>query len=78
MNKPQRNWSPTEKECFALLLGTREWEIYSIPRPITLISDHNPLVWLRQQKDPRRKYAGWITELEQVQYSTVYKKVSQT
>ena len=39
LTKSQRNWSPTEKECFASLLATRKWEVYLIPRPITLISD---------------------------------------
>ena len=26
--------------------------------------DHNPLVWLRQKRDPRGKFASWLLELE--------------
>ena len=36
-----------------------------------LITDHNPLKWLREQKDPRGKYARWIVELEALPYEII-------
>ena len=35
-------------------------------------TDHNPLKYLRKQKDPRGKFARWITELEEFNYTIEY------
>ena len=37
-----------------------------------MLSDHNPLVYLRTQKDPRGKFARWIAELEAFDYNIQY------
>ena len=37
-----------------------------------LNSDHNPLTHLREQKDPLGKFARWIAELEEFNYSVHY------
>lgn len=73
LSPSQRKWSTTEKECFALIQATRKWEVYLRANPFTLYTDHNPLVWLRKQKDPRGKFARWTVELEQFEYSITYK-----
>ena len=36
--------------------------------------NHNPLVWLRRQKDLRGKFARWIQELEILAYEIKYVK----
>ena len=38
-----------------------------------LVSDHEPLQWLRKQKDPRGKFGRWILELEQYDYHFKHK-----
>ena len=40
---------------------------------LILRSDHEPLQWLRKQRDPRGKFARWIMELEQYDYQFEYK-----
>ena len=40
---------------------------------ILLRSDHQPLQWLRKQKDPRGKFSRWIMELEQYDLKIKYK-----
>ena len=61
----QRNWAPITKEAFALVLAIRHWHVYLAGTEFSLRSDHNPLVHLREQKDPRGKFARWIAELEE-------------
>ena len=56
----QKNWAPTTKEAYALVLAVRHWNVYLAGRHFTLHSDHNPLVYMRKQKDPRGKFARWI------------------
>ena len=71
----QRNYSASEIECWALISATRKWDVYVSAAPeVILISDHNPLTWLRRQRDPRRKFARWIAELECLNYTVVYRK----
>ena len=65
----QKNYSAGELECWALIAASRKFRKYLQAAPsIRFISDHNPLVWLRQQKDPRGKFARWIQELEMFNY----------
>ena len=65
----QKNYSAGELECWVLIAASRKFRKYLQAAPsICFISDHNPLVWLREQKDPRGKFARWIQELETLNY----------
>ena len=46
--------------------------MYLAGQSFILNSDHNPLVQLRQKKDPRGKFANWLTELEEYDYTVKY------
>ena len=39
-----------------------------------MVTDHNPLIWLRQQKDPRNKFARWLLGLESYDYTIEYRR----
>ena len=71
-DKAQQNWAPTTAEAFALVLTVRHWYVYLAGTSFILNSDHNPLVYLRNQKDPRGKFGCWITELEEFDYMVKY------
>jgi len=60
--KPQINWNASEKEFFAIIWITRKWSVYCTKRPI-IQSDHLSINGIRKQKDPRHKFARWISEL---------------
>ena len=68
----QQNWAATTKEAFALVLATRHWYVYLAGTHFVLNSDHNPLVYLRNLKDPRGKIGRWILELEEFNYTVKY------
>ena len=68
----QKNWSATTKEAFALVSAVRHWQVYLAGTTFVLNSDHNPLTHLREQKDPRGKFARWLAELEEFDYSVQY------
>ena len=72
VKKSQKGWAPTTKEAFALILAVRHWYVYLAGNHFILKSDHNPLVYLREQKDPRGKFARWIMELEEYDYEICY------
>ena len=65
----QRNYSAGERECWPIIAATRKWRTYCrAASKLNIITDHHPLKWLREQKDPRGKYARWILELEELPY----------
>ena len=69
----QKNYSTGELECWAIIAASRKFRKYLQAAPsICFLSDHNPLVWLREQKDHRGKFARWIQELETLSYRIVH------
>ena len=55
-----------------LIARTRKWHTYCpAAAKLYLITDHNPLKWLRKQKNPLEKYTRWIVELEALPYETI-------
>ena len=72
LQSSQKNWSATSKEGFALFCAVRHRHVYLSGTKFVLNSDHNALTHLREQKDPRGKFARWIAELEEYNYSVYY------
>lgn len=72
LTKVEKRYSVTERECLALVWATRRFRVYLQGRHFLLRTDHNPLVHLRQSKDPRGKLARWILELEALDYELKY------
>lgn len=78
LTSAQRNYAAGELEAWALIAALRKWwEYLQAAKKVYFISDHNPLVWMKQKKDPRGKFARWLLELEMVQdYEILYRKGS--
>ena len=72
LDKSKRNWSTHTKEDYAFIAAVRHWNVYLSGKPFALLSDHNSLVYLRNSKDPRGKFARWIAELEEFEYNIEY------
>ena len=61
-------------EAWALVAATRKWELYLRGAgKVHLITDHNPLSWLRSQRDPRHTYARWLMELDEFPYEIKFR-----
>ena len=57
LSASQRNYSAGQLEAWALIAAVRKWRVYLRPAPkVEIITDHNPLRWLREQRDPRHTY----------------------
>ena len=53
-------------------MAVKHWDVYLAGQKYIIRSDHDPLVQLRKMKDPRGKFARWITQLEEYSYSIEY------
>ena len=69
----ERNYSATARETLAAVFGCEYFRQYLQGVKFKLRTDHNPLVWLRSMKEPKRPYSGWIVRLEQFNYEMVYR-----
>jgi len=67
------NYSTTELECLAIVYGIKQFRPYLYGRKFTILSDHRPLAWLFNLKDPLSKLARWRIQLEQYDYVIKYK-----
>ena len=73
LEKSERAYSATARETLAAVFGCEYFREYLQGRKFILRSDHNPLVWLRGMKEPKRPYSGWIMRLEQFEYKIQYR-----
>ena len=54
LSPSQQNYSAGQLEAWALVAATRKWSVYlKGARGIVLLTDHCPLKWLKEQKDPK-------------------------
>ena len=73
LEKSERNYSATARETLAAVFGCEYFRQYLQGRKFLLRTDHNPLVWLRGMREPKRPYSGWIVRLEQFDYQMQYR-----
>ena len=74
LSSSQRNYSAGQLEAWAIVLAARKWSVFLRAAPEAIfLTDHCPLQWLKNQKDPRHTYARWVIELEELPYRIEYR-----
>lgn len=74
LNKSECNYSTTEKELLAILFGCKTFRPYLYGHKFLIVTDHRPLKWLFNHKDPSSKLQRWRLKLEEFEYEIVYRK----
>ena len=67
LNKPQSNYSTTEKECLALILALAHFEVYissSAVHPVIVFGDHNPLTFIDKILCKNQRLLRWSLMLK--------------
>ena len=73
----EQNWHIRDKEVFALIFAIRKFRHYLLGRQFHWYTDHFGLQWLHNTKDPRGRYARWIEELEEFQFSIHFRRAEE-
>lgn len=68
----EQNYSTIEKELLAIIWVTTYFHPYIYGVPFEILSDHNPLVWLNNMKEPNMKLQRWRFRLSEYNFKTKY------
>lgn len=66
LNDHQKNYSVIEQEALALIWALQHFEVYvgSVAGPVTIFTDHNPLVFLKSIQNPNQRLMRWSLFLQ--------------
>lgn len=77
LNKAERNYDTTEKELLAIIWAVKHFRPYLYGKQFKIITDHKPLTWLFNSKDPTTRLVRWRLKLEEYNYKILYKEGKQ-
>ena len=73
LTNPEKNYYTTEKELLAIVWNCKQYRPYLYGRKFTIVTDHKPLTWVFNVKDPSSRLLRWRLKLEELYYEVVYK-----
>jgi hypothetical protein len=74
LNMAERNYSTSEKELLVIVRSTKHFRPYLYGRKFKITTDHKPLMWIMNVKDPSSRLLRWRIKLEEYDYEIIYKK----
>lgn len=63
-SRTQQNYSATERECLAVLMGVEKFRPFVDGVQFTVVTDHASLKWLQNMENPHGKLARWAVRLQ--------------
>jgi hypothetical protein len=73
LNSAERNYSTIEKELTAMVWACKNFRPYVLGRNFTIVTDHKPLTWMFNAKDPSSRLLRGRLLLEEYDYNIEYK-----
>jgi hypothetical protein len=72
LNKAERNYSTTERECLAIINGCRVFRPYLHGKQFQVVTDHRSLQWLFDIKEPQSRLLRWVLKLSEFNFDITY------
>uniref|UniRef100_A0A6V7LZN9 RNA-directed DNA polymerase n=1 Tax=Bracon brevicornis TaxID=1563983 RepID=A0A6V7LZN9_9HYME len=73
LNQAELNYSTIEKELLAIVWGVKHFRPYLYGRKFVVVTDHRPLRWIFNVKDPGSRLMHWRLKLEEYEFEVVHK-----
>ena len=70
----QKNYATPEKELLAIVMAIEHWHTYLYGRKFVVYTDHQPLAWLLNKKNPHPRLERWLIRLAQYRFEIKYRK----
>jgi hypothetical protein len=74
LNSAEQNYSTIEKELLSIVWHVKHFRPYLYGRKFIIRTDHQPLTWLFNLKDPSSRLMRWRIKLEEYDYTIEYVK----
>lgn len=74
LNSSEINYSTIEKELLAIVWATKYFRPYLFGRKFKIVTDHRPLQWVMNIKEPNSRLTRWRLKLSEFDFSVVYKQ----
>lgn len=74
LNQHEINYSTIEKELLAIVWGTKMFRHYLYGVKFKIETDHRPLVWLTNFKEPNGRLIRWKIKLSEYNFEIIYIK----
>lgn len=74
LNESEMNYSTIEKELLAIVWATKYFRPYLFGRKFKVLTDHKPLEWMMNLKEPNSRLTRWRLRLSEYDFSVHYKK----
>jgi hypothetical protein len=73
LSDSELNYSTIERELLAIVWATKYFRPYLFGRKFKIVTDHKPLQWLMNLKEPNARITRWSIKLSEYTYDVVYK-----
>ena len=74
LNKAEKSYSTIEKELLSIVHFVKYFRPYLYGRKFLIVTDHRPLTWIFNVKDPSSRLLRWRIKLEEYDYEVAYKR----
>lgn len=74
LNTSEINYSTIEKELLAIVWATKYFRPYLFGRKFKIMTDHRPLQWIMNIKEPNSRLTRWRLKLSEYDFSVIYKQ----
>lgn len=69
----EKRYSAIERELLAIIWATKHFRPYLYGRKFDIVTDHKPLLWLYQLKEPGSKLTRWRLRLQEYDFDIKHK-----
>jgi hypothetical protein len=73
LSDSEQNYSTIERELISIIWACKHFRPYLLGRNFTIVTDHKPLTWMFNVKDPSSRLLRWRLLLEEYNYTISYK-----